>query len=430
MNKTTLNCRPSGNNLIKITLFIVILALLASCNENAPKTNDKTCIEFWTISLKPTYTTYIEELIDKYEKLHPEVEVEWLDMPINVVMQKIMASIAGGAPPDVVNLNSGYAQIMAQNLALTCVDDVVPPETKSRYFEGLWNAAKFEGKNYAIPWYVTTKITIYNSDIFQEAGLNPNYPPRTWDEVAQYGRIIKQKTGRYGYMPAIKMTEDFQIFGAPVVSPDGKKALFNCQAGIATLQWFLNLKEEGVMPEETLIEGYQGALNRYQSGNLAMLIAGPTLLLRIKKDAPGIYEKTRLAPMPLGLGNVIPAATMNLVVPRSSRHKHLAVDFALFVTNDENQLQFCKLAPLMPSTKAAANNDFFKKSSDDPIMAEASRISIKQLYKAKDLSLGLNNSTELNKALAEEVEKAYYGRVSAKAALDNAARKWDEILSW
>ena len=47
------------------------------------------------------------------------------------------------------------------------------------------------------------------------------------------------------------------------------------------------MKNEGIIPEEVLNEGYKGALNRYQAGNIAMIIAGPTLLLKIKAECPG-----------------------------------------------------------------------------------------------------------------------------------------------
>lgn len=415
-----------------IVIILIIIAVLffiaSSCTRRDNVPPGKTKIEFWTISLKPTYDGYINGIINDYKKRRPDVIVEWIDMPISVVMQKLMASIAGDASPDVVNLNSGYAQVMAQNHALVCMDDIVPDKVKDRYFDGLWNAAGFKDKNYAIPWYVTTRVLMYNKKIFEKAGLDPQKPPKNWKQVEEYARKIKEKTGIYGYMPAIKILEDMQVHGVKVISDDKNRALFNSPDGVEVLKWFVDMKKEGVMPAETLMESYAGAVDRYQGGKLGMVIAGPTLLLKIKKDAPNVYDNTLVAPMPMGEGDVVPAATMNLVVPRASKHHEIAVDFALFVTNNRNQLDFCKLAPVVPSVEKAAKAEYFKKPKTDKLMGEAVRISIEQLYRAKDLSLGLKNSAKLNRKMKEAVEAAFYERKSPKAALDEAAKEWNKIL--
>ncbi len=407
-----------------LTFALIFLVLLGGCSK---KESSKVTLEFWTISLHPTYDKYIQGLISEYEKEHPHVKIEWIDMPSAVIMQKLMASIAGGVPPDVVNLNTSYSQIMAQNMALVCTDDTVPPTVKSLYFENLWKAAQFNGKSYGIPWYVTTRVVIYNKEIFKRAGVK--HPPKNRQEIFDIAKKIKEKTGKYGYMPAIKIIEDFKMEGVPILTPDGKHAAFYTPEAVKILQWYVNLKNEKLIPLESLSEGYRGALNRYQSGDLAMLIAGPTLLMRIKKDAPSIYSKTDVAPMPLGKKNVVPAATMNLVIPRSSKHRKIAIDFALFVTNDKNQLAFCKLVPLLPSTKKAAKDEFFYKGKGDPLQDKAILISIQQLKKAQDMSLGVKNAPLLMRVLHEAVESAYYGRKTPNKALKEASQKWDEILS-
>ena len=409
-----------------ITLFI---SLAAGCAPKKQEESGKTKLQFWTISLQPTYTDYINNIIKEFEKDHPDVTVEWVDIPYNALKQKLTAAIAGGVPPDVVNLNSEFAQVLAQNYALLDMDKAVPDEKKKLYFEGLWNAARFRNTNYAVPWYVTTRVVMYNRDLFEKAGLNPDKPPVTWDEVGEFARIIKQKTGIYGYMPAIKFIEDLEIRSIPVVNEDRNKALFNCPEGVKLLKWYADLSKDDMIPPETLPEGYQGALNRYQSGQLGMVIAGPTLLNRIEKDSPTVFKVTDVAPMPMDKAGVVPAATMNLAVPVSSKHKKLAVEFALFVTNDKNQLEFCKLVPLLPSTKKAAEDAFFKEDTGKPLQDKAKRISIDQLFKSKDLSLGLTHQSDLNRSIREAMEAAMYGRISPQEAMDKAAKQWDEILN-
>jgi putative chitobiose transport system substrate-binding protein len=386
-------------------------------------------LEFWTISLHPTYDGYIRDIIAVFEKENPGIKIEWIDIPINVVMQKLMASIAGGISPDLVNLNSEYAMVLSQNNALVDMDAAVPVEVRKRYFPGLWRAAEYEGRNYAIPWYVTTQVVMYNSSVFRKAGLNPDCPPATWDDVARCARVIRNKTGIYGFMPAIKLLDEWQCLGVPVLSFDRKKAVFDSPEGIARLAWYADLFKADYIPRETLTQGYQGALDRYQSGSLGMLIAGPQFLLKVRQNAPDIYRETRVAPLPRGKAGIVPAATMNVVVPKASRHRLEAVKFALFLTSGENQLNFCKLVPLLPSTIASSEDPFFTTSRGLGAEDEAIKVSIRQLAFARDLSLGLRNSPELGRTLKEAVENALYGRMSPAAALHLAAAGWNEILS-
>lgn len=419
-------------NLFSVLIIAFIFLFITHVSGCAPRKQadpGKTRLQFWTISLQPTYTDYINNIIKEFERDHPDVTVEWVDIPYNALKQKLTAAIAGGVPPDVVNLNSEFAQVLAQNYALLDMDEAVPDAHKKIYFEGLWNAARFRDRNYAIPWYVTTRVVMYNRDIFEKAGLNPDKPPVTWDETGEYTRIIRQKTGIYGYMPAIKFLEDLAIRDIPAVNEDRNKALFNSPEGVKLLTWYADLSKDNMIPPETISDGYQGALNRYQSGQLGMVIAGPTLLNRIEKDSPNVFKVTDVAPMPIDKAGVVPAATMNLAVPVSSKHKELAVEFALFVTNDKNQLEFCKLVPLLPSSIKAAQDEFFRKDTGKPLQDKAKRISIDQLFKSKDLSLGLPHQSDLNRSIREAMEAAMFGRMTPKEAMDKAAKQWDEILN-
>ncbi|MCD6310689.1 MAG: sugar ABC transporter substrate-binding protein, partial [Candidatus Eremiobacteraeota bacterium] len=342
-------------SILIIFILSIVFHLQVGCT--GEEKVEKTKLEFWTISLKPTYNDYMNDLIARYELLHPDVELEWIDIPINVVMQKLMASIAGGASPDVVNLNTDYALVLAQNNALLSMDRVVPRDIKAGYFENLWNACEWKGESYAIPWYVSTQLIMYNKKIFKEAGLLPR-APSSWDEVANVAGIIKEKTGIYGFMPAIKLINDWRMDGIPVLDSSKKHALFDRREAVKKLEWYVDLRKRDLIPAETLVLGYQGALDRYQAGNLGMLITGPQFLLRIKINAPDVYNVTGVGPYPVGKAGIVPVATMNFVVPKASKNREKAVELALFFTNDENQLKFCKLVPLLPSRKKTARDEF------------------------------------------------------------------------
>lgn len=138
-------------------------------------------LTFWTAALSPTYDHYIETLIEGFEAAHPEVQVSWLDLPQDASRRKLMAAIAAGDPPQLVNLDTEFALVLAQQGALVDVGALVTPEEKKRYFPNLWQATEYEGGVFAVPWYVSTRVIMAHGGLLAEAGLNPDELPATWE---------------------------------------------------------------------------------------------------------------------------------------------------------------------------------------------------------------------------------------------------------
>jgi putative chitobiose transport system substrate-binding protein len=407
-------------------LGLVLLALVAACGR-APQAAPVR-LEFWTIQLRPRFDTYMQGVISRFETDHPGLQVEWVDLPQKSILQKLMASIAGGVPPDLVNLNTSTALLLAQNEALVDLGQALAPQTRDRYFPNLWEAARYRGGLYAIPWYLSTRVLIYNKSLLGQAGLDPDKPPTTWEQVARVARVVRSRTPAYGYIPVVRLVDDWRMWGVPICDAATGRALFDTPQGAARLEWYAGLYAQGGIPRESLTEGFQGALDRYKQGSLALLEAGPQLLLKIQSDAPSVYACSGVAPLPQTPTGTLPASLMNLVVPRSSKHRAQAVEFGVFLTDPQNQLAFAREVPLLPSTVDTARDRFFRDGKGEALQDEAIRISVGQLPKARDFSLGLPRQQDLERTLKEAVESALYGRLSAREALHRAAREWDRIM--
>jgi putative chitobiose transport system substrate-binding protein len=150
-------------------------------------------------------------------------------------------------------------------------------------------------------------------------------------------------------------------------------------------------------------------------------------LLRVKKDNPDVYAQTFVAGYPKGRGKTLHLATMAVTVPRASRHTQAAVDFALYVTNDDNQLEFSKQVVVFPSTRQAAGDPFFRRGGAAPEDV-ARKVAAADLASARDLSVIVPNSGDLFKAFREAIESAFYGKRSPKDALDWAVKQWNARL--
>ena len=387
-------------------------------------------LEFWTISLRPELTQNLNGVIDRYQRAHPDARIRWIDLQLEAVDQKLLAAIAGGVPPDVVNLNTELTIRMAQAHALVDMDGAVPSDAKARYFPNVWASLRVQGRAYGIPWYVEPDVLAYNQALFKRAGLDPAHPPATSDEFIRDAVTIKEKTGVYGFMPnvdAIRLLTRFQEEGLPVLSPDRHRALFDGPPYVALLARYVELFKRDMFPDDTLRHGYLGATERYGAGQLGMLVTGPEFLLRVRSDGPDVYRETLVAPEPIGRGRVLDLPTMDLAVPLASRHRAEAVDFALFVTNDQNQLSFSHVVVAFPSTRAAAADPYFTRTGTNPV-DRARAIAARELGNARDLTVVTPDSDELFRIFREAVENAFYGRMTPQQALSWAAAQWNQRL--
>ena len=409
-----------------LVALVTVLLLTSGARAAAPQAR----IEFWTISLQPFFTKYIQGLIDGYQRAHPEIAIHWIDIPPQAVEQKLLAAIAGGVSPDVVNLNTEGTLRMAEARALVDVDTAVPAAARARYFPNIWDATRYEGKAYGIPWYVVPNVLAYNRTLFRRAGLDPARPPGSEDAFIQAATTIRARTGVYGFMPnvdGIRFLKVFQENGLPILSPDRRHAVFNSPAHAQLLAQYVALFKRDLFPTDTLQRGYLGATERYAAGQLAMLTTGPQFLLRVRTDSPEIYRDTAVAPYPLGRAHVLDLPTMELTVPRASRHQREAVEFGLYATNDQNQLAFCHIVVIFPSTRAAARDPYFTRAGASP-EDRARVIAASELGIARDLTVVVPHSDALFRTFREAVERAFYGRMTSQQALDWAVKEWNGRL--
>ncbi|TMG81572.1 MAG: extracellular solute-binding protein, partial [Betaproteobacteria bacterium] len=77
------------------------------------------------MSLKPKFTAYFRTLVKQYEAVHPNVELEWVDVPWDALQTKLTAAIVAGSAPSLVQLNVPWAYDYALHGALRPIDDLL-----------------------------------------------------------------------------------------------------------------------------------------------------------------------------------------------------------------------------------------------------------------------------------------------------------------
>jgi putative chitobiose transport system substrate-binding protein len=416
-------------------LFGLLASWVVSCSTGNVSTTTKPAasgvatIEFWTMQLQPQFTNYFQSLISTFESQNPSIKVKWVDVPWAAMENKILTSVSAKTPPDVVNLNPDFASQLAGRNAWLDLDAKIPSEVRSSYLPNIWQASTLNGKSFGIPWYLTTRLTIYNTDLLKQAGITK--PPATYTELAQAAQQIKDKTGKYAFFATFvpqdsgEVLESFVQMGVTLVNAEGKAA-FNTPQGKAAFQYWVDLYQKGLLPKESLTQGHRHAIDLYQSGETAFLASGPEFLKTISNNAPEIAKASAIAPQITGDTGKKNVAVMNIVIPRATKNPDAAVKFALFVTNDENQLAFAKAANVLPSTVKALSDSYFQEVPANTSTVEKARIiSAEQMQKAEVLTPKMKDFKLLQKAIYENLQAAMLKQKTVDQAVNDAAQQWD-----
>ncbi|AVQ98317.1 hypothetical protein OBCHQ24_04575 [Oceanobacillus iheyensis] len=321
-------------------------------------------IEFMTNSLLPAFDEYLNNLKEKFETEHPNVTVTINDVPHDQIEQYVITQAAGGTLPDVMNLNTKYVKKIGANGALVNMDEAAA-DVKDTFFEGIWQTAEVDGNVYALPWYTGVGGLMYNPELLEEAGFSE--PPKTFEEAWDMSEVIHEKTGAYGQVITGDLHFIFTKEGIPILNEDNTAVAFNTPEAV---QMWTDLKEyydKGLYDLDVVL-GQAQMPELYAQEKVAWWGAGPALFRQVRDLSPEIYEKSRGAKAIEGKAGVTQVNPMNIAVSATSKSPEAALEFAKFVTNAENQLEFAKEANVLPPVIEAANDEYFadQKNSEDP----------------------------------------------------------------
>jgi putative chitobiose transport system substrate-binding protein len=387
-------------------------------------------LTFWTWYLSPKFDGYIKDTISAFEKANPGITVKWSDKQDSMV-QDFISSVNLGTPPDVINLNIDETAKAAQNGFLRAVDSLTPASrlTATYYPQSIKNFT-VGGKPYGYPWYgwLNEGVMVYNTELFKKAGVSRT--PRSTSELLALAKTIKDKTGAYAFVPALKDPNTASFLGyfngeGLAVYDAAGKAAFNTAAHAALLQQYIDLYKGGYFPEDVVRrEAFQLATELYSQNKVALIVGGPQALTRIKDNNPALYAKTAVTTAPVGKSGVQTGGGMDLVVPTASKNAAAAAKLAAFFTSNASQMAFAKVVPVVPTTRAAQFDPFFKQVSADPIAKATSLVGSSGRF-INPGNKAPGNSDDIYKNFNDNIEAALLGKKSAQVALTDAVTYWN-----
>jgi len=184
----------------KFLVFIVVTLLFVSIISGIglPRT-----IELRLYTLFGGGEGYImSNLIEQFNKEHPNINVN--EQPIEWIQyyNKLLTAIAAGDPPDIAVMHLSVLPDYALRGVLSPIGDCIPDKVEKDYLENIITPAKYDGKLYALPIDAHPIVLYYNKSVLREAGLADDsgkvLVPTTLEELYEYGKIVKEKTGKTG----------------------------------------------------------------------------------------------------------------------------------------------------------------------------------------------------------------------------------------
>jgi len=190
--------------------------------------------------------------------------------------------------PDVCNPRFQYLPVAYDGGAVIPLDQYITDDVRARYSERLWETVTYRGKILAVPNAFGSFVLWYHKDVFRKAGLDPNNPPKTWDELIEYGKKIAENTNSYGYgyPGSRRMVGEAQLFfsiffsisqGKQLVDKEGN-LLFDSPEGIKAYKIMKRMVEEKAV-QPNIVEYTRGDIREpFRDGKIAMTIDGPWIL--------------------------------------------------------------------------------------------------------------------------------------------------------
>jgi multiple sugar transport system substrate-binding protein len=395
----------------------------ASGSDNSPVT-----LTFWGTYGNGGNTTQTDvlnkTLIPAFEKAHPNIKVNYVDVPYDSLLQKLTTGAAGGQLPDLVRSDIIWVPKFAALGVYAQLDGKMPnfDALSQAVYPGTLSTNKWQGHYYGLPLDTNTRVLITNTDALSSAGISA--PPATFADLqTDAPKLAAKKVSVF----ADSGLQGWNILpwlwsgGGDIADPTLTKATgyLNSPQNVATIQMLVNLYKAGAIPN--LLIGNKGAVQTSDGlpkGNYADILDGPWMA--------GIWAgqyasfKPTYSPVPAGPGGSISVVGgEDIVMTTASQHQAAAEEFIAFTQTSTWQLAMAKTGQM-----SVVSADDAQEATDSPALAPF----IKQLATAKSRP-AVPDEPQIDTALQDDLTPAFTGASTVQAALDKAAADIDPLLT-
>jgi multiple sugar transport system substrate-binding protein len=414
----------------KICLFLFLSVMILSVHaggKNEAESGKTVNIVYWQYFYE-TKVRLMDELIADFEAKNPGIKVEQIHFPYESYNQKVASSVPVGTGPDVINLFCGWLPMYVKAGYLQPLPDseFSAEYLKNNFFPFVEESVKFNGQYYSVPTAVRTLALLWNKKLFQAAGLDPEKPPKTLDELLDYAKKLSKYDAQgnliqagLGLMPSgqghswLREVLIRQFGGVPY-SADGRKVTYNTPQGVAALKWYT----------DRILADKVGAPNfssddviAFKSDLMALNVDG-SFRIATFKAAEGLEWGAAEVPSHNGIKSNYASFWTNSVTSGVQGDKlEASVKFVKYLASPEVQAKWLDKVGELP-----ANPQFAAQQSNVPYVGEF----LKGLEYAH-ATIFVNEAGQRD-IFVNMVDQVILNKVSPAAALQEAAEKEQKLI--
>jgi sn-glycerol 3-phosphate transport system substrate-binding protein len=367
----------STNRILRTTTFSVAVFLLCSL----AVARSQVTIDFWHAMEGPK-APVMNEMAKDFMKENPGIKVNVsLQGGYTDMVRKIQAGIAANALPDIAMLGQrhGIPQI-SDSGRLQALDTIVTADDRKDISAHLFGRYTYKGRTMAMPFAISVPVLHINATRLKEAGLNPDKPPTSWEELLAYakrltrdvdgdGRIDQWGFNFHGDTPWHLYAFIYQN-GGDIYGKDGKAKLDSPEA-IAAVRFVSDLiHKHKVTPQMA----HEGASKLFTAGNLALFQRSSAFVEGAAKQIGNRFDY-RVVYLPKGKIFAVPDGGGGLGVFKSTPEREKAAfSFLKWMTSTNGIARFARdtgyIAFRKSSVALKEMKDFYAQNPRDLVAAQ------------------------------------------------------------
>ena len=294
-----------------------------------------------------------EEMAKKFMEANPDITVKMEITVSDGLPTRIQTALRSGSPPDVIEAQHGWVVPYAQSDLILPLDDIVAALGKEDFVPAALGYDTWDGHIWGIPFRIETHGVFYNKGMYEAAGLDPENPPQTWDELVEAGMALS-KDGQYGF--AITGGGEFgnTIFrslpfiwmnGGAIINDEGTEVLVNSPETVEAVTFYTDFLKKGISPPSTLQN--DGAANRrlFIAETVATYQSGQFDVNSIRQENPDIDIGVMMIPHPEGKDTAAILGGWSFIIPKDAPNVEDAKKFVEFMGQADNMGFFTDTFP-------------------------------------------------------------------------------------
>lgn len=347
--------------------MVGVLSLIAACTPSPTTLPELIHLTLWH-AYGGAFGEQFETLVAEFNATHPGIVVEpSYGGSLWTMRDKLFIAIASDAAPDLAQIDQFWSSELADAGAILPLEqflDADPAFDQEDVWPLAWETATYNGAVWSVPFSLSHIALYYNRSLFAEAGLDPDAPPATWEELEAMAAALTRDTDgdgvmdRWGLSFPLRADQGVVYYwfvflwqsGGEIFSTDYTAPRFHAPAGVKALAFWQKLIGAGSVPLAPPEEGFE-------NGQIAMTLASTA---RLSRYTEAMGDDLGLAPLPCGQECATGVGGANLAILANCAHPQEAWEFVRWMSSPQVNLRWSTQTGYLPLRRSVVASEAYQ----------------------------------------------------------------------